>query len=89
VILRFFWILISATSYVRYVFPKRFLITPHFIPLFYTRSHNLITYQGGQVGSTSIFLFWGVPNFQQFFLDGPIKVAPCERKTLDQTKYKN
>jgi hypothetical protein len=47
----------------------------------------LITYQGGQVGSTSILLFWGVPNFQEMFLDGPIKVAPCEKEeALDPTK---
>jgi hypothetical protein len=80
VILRFLKNLISAPNCVPYMFPTRFLITSHFIPLFCTRSHNLITYQGGQVGSTSILLFWGVTSFQQLFLDGPIKVAPCGKK---------
>jgi hypothetical protein len=66
------------------MFPKEFLIAPHFYPICFGKCCPPFTYIGGPKFRNSIFqnrtFSSGEPLYYEFLRDGPIKLTHCIKK---------
>jgi hypothetical protein len=78
----------AKSSRIPDIFPKEFLVAPHFIPYVLANVVLLFTCIAKPKGRNPILqnrtlYFEGLPFFSFFWIDGPIKLTHCRKKKLN------